>query len=127
MLVLPLNLAKRYGPKTMISCGKVHDCLGMEMDFGTDPGTMIVSMIKYLQKVTEEYPETLRRTKASPARDNLFEIREGGGRKLLPEEQASPFHRSVAQILSPCTRARPDVRTLVSFLTTRVKEPSEDN
>ena len=34
------------------------------MDFGTDPGTMIISMIKYLQKIIEEFPETLRGTKA---------------------------------------------------------------
>ena len=86
---LALKLVKLYGPKTTISRGEVYDYLGMEMDFGSDPGTMIISMIKYLQKIKEEFPETLRGTKASPARDNLFEIREEGDRKLLPEEQVS--------------------------------------
>jgi hypothetical protein len=97
------------------------------MDFGTDPGTVIIFMIKYLQNIIEEFPEVLRGTKASPARDNLFEIREEGDRKLLPEEQARKFHRTVAQLLFLCMRARPDVQTLVSFLTTRVKDPDEDN
>ena len=97
------------------------------MDFGTDPGTMIVSMIKYLQKIMEEFPETLSGTKASPARDNLFEIREEEDRKLLPAEQASQFHRTVAQLLLLCTRARTNVETLVSFLTTRVKEMDMDD
>ena len=122
-----LKLAKLYGPKTTISRGEVHDYLGMEMDFGTDPGTMIISMIKYLQKIIEEFPETLRGTKASPARDNLFEIREETDRKMLPEEQASQFHRTVAQLLFLCMRARPDVQALGSFLVTRVKAPGEDD
>ena len=125
--VLALKLAKLYEPKTTISRGKVHDYLGMEMDFGTDPGTMIVSMVKYLQKITEELPETLRGAKALPARDNLFEIREEEDRKLMPEEQASQFHRTVAQLLFLCMRARLDIQTLVSFLTTRVKDPDKDN
>jgi hypothetical protein len=29
----------------------VHDYLGMELDFGSCPGTMIISMIKYLLSV----------------------------------------------------------------------------
>ena len=58
------------------------------MDFGTDPGTIVVSMITYLQKIIEEFPAKLRGTKASPTRDNLFEIRDEEDRKLLPEEQA---------------------------------------
>jgi hypothetical protein len=47
----------------------------MEMDFCTDPGTMTVSMIKYLQKIMKDFLETLRGTKESPARNNVFEIR----------------------------------------------------
>ena len=123
---LTLKLAKLYGPKTTIRQGTVYNYLGMEIEFGTDPSTMIVSMIKYLQKIIEEFPETLRGTKVSPMRDNLFEIREEEDRKLLPEEQASQCHRTVAKCLFLCMRARPDVQTLVSFLTTRVKEPDED-
>ena len=50
---LALKLTKLYGPNTMISRGIMHNFLGMEMDFGTDPGTMIVSMLKYLQNTIE--------------------------------------------------------------------------
>ena len=85
---------------------------------------MIMSMIKYIQKIIEEFLDTLRGTKASQARDNLFEIREEEDRKLLPEEQVSQFHRTVAQLMFLCTRARPDVQTFVTFLTTRVKDPT---
>ena len=58
VLALALKLAKLYGPKNIISQGKVHYYLGMEMDFDTDPGTMIVSTIKYLQKITGLYRDS---------------------------------------------------------------------
>ena len=44
-------LADEFELKTMISRGKVHDYLEMDLDFGTDPGTMIIYMIKYLQNL----------------------------------------------------------------------------
>ena len=66
-------------------------------------------MIKYPQKVIENFSETLRGTKASLVRDNLSLLREEKDSKLLPEEQAGQFHHTVAQFLFLCLRARPDV------------------
>ena len=40
---------------------------------------------------------------------------------------ARQFHCTTAQLLFLCKRARPDVETLVPFLTTRVKSPHEDD
>ena len=96
VLALALKLAKLCGPNTTIRLGRVHYYLGTEMNFGTDPGTMIISTIKYLHKIIEEFPEALSETKASPARDTLFRIREEGNIKVLPEEQAGKFHCTVA-------------------------------
>jgi hypothetical protein len=48
------------------------------------------------------------------------------GRKL-PEEQADAFHHTVYQLLFVANRAHRDIQTAVSFLTTRVKEPDEDD
>ena len=45
---LTLKLASLYGPKTTISRGKVHKYLGMDIEWLTKPGVMIVSMVKYL-------------------------------------------------------------------------------
>ena len=45
---LAMKLGELYGSKTTICRGKVHEYLGIDMDWATDPGTMIVSMIKYL-------------------------------------------------------------------------------
>ena len=57
----------------------------------------------------------------------MFTVREDGKKKLLPEEQARKFHRTVAQLIFLCKRARPDIKPLISFLTTRVKDPDEDD
>ena len=40
---------------------------------------------------------------------------------------ARQFHQTTAQLLFLCKRARPDAKTLVSILTTRVKDPDVDN
>ena len=80
-----LALAKIYGPKTTISRGKIHEYLGQEFDFASVPGTMIVSMIKYLQQVTEEFPEDIRSVRAALAANHLFNVREDLDRTLLPK------------------------------------------
>ena len=122
-----MELAKEFGPKTTISRGKVHNYLGMDLDFGTCPGTVIISMIRYLQTVIDEFPEALRGTKACPMGDNLFKVQEVEDRELISEEMAKKFHRTVAQLLFLCNQARLDIKTLVSFLTTKVKQPDKDD
>ena len=57
----------------------------MELDFGTCPGTLIVFMIKYLQKTIDEFPEVLMGTKSCPTGDDLFNIRDNEDRTILPE------------------------------------------
>ena len=85
---LAIKLSELYGSKTTICRSKVHEYLGMDIDWATVPGTMIVSMIKYLSKVIEEFPKIVTGTKASPPGDHLFTVREDADQKLLPEEQA---------------------------------------
>ena len=84
-------------------------------------------MIKYLKKVFAAFPEKITTSAATPASDHLLEVRDESEQKLLPEEQARAFHHSVAQLLFLSGRARPDIKTPVAFLTTRVKAPDEDD
>ena len=44
----------------------VTDYLGMNLGFGTCPGTMIVSMIRYLQKIMDEFSKILRGANTCP-------------------------------------------------------------
>jgi hypothetical protein len=95
----------------------------MDLDYSLD-GKVQVSMIKYVDKVFMDFPEQIRKTSSTPAADHLFTIRdpeetEKEG-KWLSEEQAQHFHHAVAQLL-------PDIHTAVSFLTTRVRKPDEDD
>ena len=69
-----MTLADEFGPKTTISRGKVHGYLDMDLDFGTCPGTLIISMIKYLHKIIDEFSEVLRETKECPTGDNLIKV-----------------------------------------------------
>ena len=46
-----IELAEEFGPKTTISRVKVHDYLGIDLDFESKPGTLIISHINYLQKI----------------------------------------------------------------------------
>ena len=47
----------------------------MDIELLTKPCVMIVSMVKYLQKIIEEFPEVIKSTSSSPAGDHLFDVR----------------------------------------------------
>ena len=99
----------------MISRGKVHNYLGMDLDLGTSPGTRIMSMMNYLQKINDEFPEvTCSKYRTMKIGNSTV------GR--WPKQ----FHQTVAKLLFLFKRVRPDVKTLVSFLTTRVTQPDKD-
>ena len=48
------ELGHRNWNKPKIKRGKVFDYLGMDLDFESCPGTMVISMIKYLDAMFEE-------------------------------------------------------------------------
>jgi hypothetical protein len=77
------------------------------------------------KKVIGEFPEEITRVCATPASDYLFKVRENGTK--LNEELAEAFHHTVYQFLFAASRARRDIQTAVSFLTTRVKDPNKDD
>jgi hypothetical protein len=109
-----------------VNRGDVHDYLGMDLDYST-AGVLKVSMIKYLAKIIRGFPEKITTSAVTPAAEHLFDIRPDEERRCLPEEQAMAYHRTVAQLLFLSGRARPDIKTPVAFLTTRVKSPDEDD
>ena len=64
-----------YGEKLTVHRGKIHDYLGMEMDWSKD-GKVSISMIKYLHKILEDFVEDIRKLSVTPAADYLFKIRD---------------------------------------------------
>ena len=91
--------------------------LGMDLDY-TSGKHVRISMIKCVNKVIEDFPDKVATKSTTPAADHLFDILGYDPRKLLPEEQGQYFPHSVVQLLFLCMHARPDLRTVVSFLTT---------
>jgi hypothetical protein len=106
--------------------GKVHEYLGMDLEFST-PKVLRIGMIKYIKKVLEEFLEDIKSVAATPAAEHLFEVQEDNLEKLLPEEQALAFHRTTAQFLFLSARTRPDIQTPVLSLCTRTRAPDKDD
>ena len=118
------QLKNIYGQNLKESIGLVHDYLGMRFDYST-PGQVEISMDKYIANIIDTFPEPITGVSATPATDKLFLVRDDD--RPLPEEQAIMFHHVTAQLLFASTRVRRDIQTTVAFLTTRVKQPSEDD
>lgn len=119
-------LNNTYGISIVLHRGKVHNYLGMTLDYSMQ-GRVKVTMIYYIKWTTSDFPEEIVANKTTPAADWLFNVRPEGEAKLLPEEQVAAFHHVVAQLLFLCNRSQRDIKTAVLFLTTCVRKPDEDD
>jgi hypothetical protein len=119
-------LAKIYGPKLTMHTGWKHNYLGVNMEFRKD-GTLGISMVTYLKNVITQFLEVIAGKAPTPAANHLFKIRDADETRPLEEERTLAFHHTVAQLLFMATRAQRDIQTAVAFLTTRVKNPDEDD
>jgi hypothetical protein len=106
--------------------GKVHEYIGMTLDFNV-PGQLKVSMFPYVKEIVNEFMKLNGdlKTAITPAADHLFKI-DNEARKLT-EEMGKGFHNFAAKCLFLTKRARPDIHNAVAFLTTRVRQPDKDD
>ena len=120
------KLKKKYGkvnPLT-VTRGKLHDYLGMTLDFRKERKVK-VTMYKYIQDMLRELPDDMKGLAVTPAADHLFKINPSP--KFLDKARSEMFHHLVAKCLFLCKRARPDIHPTVAFLTTRVQKSDEDD
>ena len=110
-----------YGQNMTVKRGKIHNYLGMDLNWSVG-GKATIAMIEYVYKILEGFIEVIKKTAATPARDNLFQVRAEELAKHLPDELAVAFHHVVAQLLFLSQRARRDIQLPVSFMTQRVKK-----
>ena len=87
------------------SQGDTHQYLGMDMDFG-EKGKLKMSMVPFLKKTINEFPEAITGSAATPAAEHLFKVREEDERKVIEEDRARAFHHAVAQLLFVTMRCR---------------------
>jgi hypothetical protein len=120
------SLKKEYGKvgEMTVKRGKVHDYLGMTLDFSSK-GKFIINMEAYLDEVLDDLPKEMDGMASTPAADHLFKTRDSA--EKLDPEKAELFHRVTAQLLFVSQRGRPDIRTAISFLCKRVRNPDEDD
>jgi hypothetical protein len=118
---------EEYGKETPLTVtrGKVHDYLGMMIDF-TMPGRVQFRMIKYLADTLDNLPEDMKGEAATPAGEHLFKVDEDAP-TLLNDDDATMFHPNTAKLLFTAKRARPDLQLAVAFLCIRVQAPDTDD
>ena len=107
-----------------VTRGKVHDYLGMTLDYST-PGKVKIRMEKYIQNILDELPDTFTGTANTPATSDLFTVDPDS--PALDEADSRFYHRLVAKLLFLSKRSRPDILTAQSYLCTRVKNPNKDD
>jgi hypothetical protein len=108
-----------------VTRGKVHEYLGMTLDFSS-PDQAKILMTEYIQGILDEMPPEFDGEAATAAANHLFEVNTKDP-TMLDDKKAEMFHHNVAKMLFLCKRARPDIQTAVAFLCTRVKGPDTDN
>ena len=110
------------------SRGKVHDYLGITLDYSSK-GKVKIYMKDYIEKMLQEFPymDQVNQLKkvATPAAEHLFTVNPKA--EKLPDGLKEDFHTTVAKGLFLCKRARPDLQPTIPFLCTRVKEPDIDD
>lgn len=115
-------LQETYGQVREVTStrGKLHDYLGMTMDYST-PGEVKIDMRDYVQGMIDEFPAKLPGTSQAAANDNLFKVDKGHDLSAMKSEL---FHAFVAKALFLTKRSRPDIQPVVAFLCTRVQKPT---
>jgi hypothetical protein len=119
-------MEEEFGKETPINKvrGKVHDYLGMVLDY-SNAGEVSITMIDYIKMILREIPDDMKGTATTPAGNHLFVINQQP--VCLKGQCKDLFVHLVMQLLYLSQRARPDIRTAISFLCGRLKSPDEDD
>jgi len=97
----------------------------MEINFFKNK-RVAIGIKEYILAALERCLEDITKNAATPAKDNLLEVREDMEvNPHLPEYKAKCF-QSVVPLLYIC-RCRLDIMLPIGFLCTRVKSPTEDD
>ena len=103
--------------------GKKHEYLGMEIVLKDK--AFEISMKDQIDEAIEAFGEELHGTVTSPCARHLLESRDDI--EQLDMRRKEIFHSVTAKLLYIEKRARPDIETAISFLTTRVDRSNEDD
>ena len=104
---------------------KDHEYLRMTLDFSS-PGEIQVKMLDYVDMVLSDLPKEMTGRAATPAANHLLKVNEKTS-VFLDNTKRELFVNLVVQLLYLSQRARPDLRTTISFLCGRMQAPDVDD
>ena len=108
-----------------VSCGKVHNYWGMNLDFHVE-GEVRIDMEHYINMMLHDAPEDMEGVSNTPAAAHLFK-KNSEDPKLLDDKKKRIFVHLVMQGLYLSQRGHLDIRTAISFLCGRLHNPDEDD
>ena len=108
-----------------VSRGQVHDYLGMTLDFRTKNEVQI-NMEHCIDMMLQDAPEEMKGIATTPAASHLFKVNEKDPH-YLGTNQKKVFVHLVMQGLYLSQRGRPDIRTAIAFLCSRLRNPDMDD
>ena len=96
----------------------------MDLKYST-PGELIVYMNSYITKAIFKFPEEMMISIKTLAGNHLFKVDDACA-KLCKRDNII-FHRLMAKLFFLRKYKRPDIQPTIAFLTTRVRNPDEDD
>ena len=98
-----------------------HNYLGMTFNFKKD--SVLVGMDSAVEETIRSM--NVEGNATSPAGNNLFNVNSDS--VALSADRKEKFHSVVAKLLYIAKRVRPDILTAVSFLSTRIQAPTDED
>ena len=120
-------MEKEFGQDAPLSVsrGPVQEYLGMTLDF-CERGRVVIKISDYVKTMLNDAPTSMDGKVATPTAAHLFKVNTED-LKLLNKEKKELFVHLVMQALYLSQRGRPDIRTTISFLSSRLTCPDEDD
>ena len=118
-----INQINNFFDNISWNTGDKHNYLGMTFVFNKEKKNVTISMMKYVQDLLIKLD--IKGTSKTPAGVNLFDINNLS--QELGSVDKEKFHSTVASLLYLAKRVRPDLLLAISYLSTRISAPTEDD
>ena len=107
-----------------VSKGKQHNYLGMDLDY-KQAGVVVISMESYIDMMLNDAPDTMSGMVTTPAASHLVKINHKP--VLLSSSEKEIFVHLAMQGLYLSQCAHPDIWTVISFLSSCLHNPDQDD
>ena len=120
------QLTAKYGKVSSLSVsrGRLHDYLGLGLNYGTK-GKVRITAPKHIESILEASAYDMYGITATSSANHMFTVREYG--YTLTITQKDLFWTLVEKIFFVSCRSRPDLKKLLYFITTRVRNLDGDD